>query len=287
MIDDELRNDAALTIHRNLPAMVASYEEAKREMTAGFAAIERARDIFNGAFALGGHGDNYHQAELRIPTSRYSSRDHIEPGSCAHALNRLRRSTWDVIVERIEYKRFASSERWKKLQDAIENDELPEPSMASINGFLNQQIHDLPTILEESVKEVFEFLRPRGERYKRNSEEEIPRKVILSYMLQGRRRVSYGWGTVNPSGRLLAMENVFHALDGRGQISKAHKSEVEQAIEAGESETDLFAFSCYANNNLHLTFKRLDLLKRLNEIAGGKRLRKTKVGGSNLAVAAE
>lgn len=75
------------------------------------------------------------------------------------------------------------------------------------------------------------------------------------------------------------MENVFHALDGKGSISKSHRGLLVDAIEAlewrgdGRGETELFEFRCFRNGNLHLRFKRLDLLKRFNQRAGGKRLR--------------
>ena len=37
--------------------------------------------------------------------------------------------------------------------------------------------------------------------------------------------------------------------------------------------TPLFEFRCYKNNSLHIRFLRMDLVKRLNEIAGGLNLR--------------
>ena|SRR5439155_23407886 len=46
------------------------------------------------------------------------------------------------------------------------------------------------------------------------------------------------------------------------------------AIEAAkDGETDYFRFKCFRNRNLHLEFKRLDLVAKLNAVAGGMRLR--------------
>lgn len=74
-----------------------------------------------------------------------------------------------------------------------------------------------------------------------------------------------------------ALEKVFLALDGKGMVTRTHHSDLYQAIvecgEDGIGETDYFAFRCFKNGNLHLTFKRPDLVRRLNQIAGGKRLR--------------
>jgi hypothetical protein len=38
-------------------------------------------------------------------------------------------------------------------------------------------------------------------------------------------------------------------------------------------ETEYFAFRCFRNHNLHLRFKRPDLVAKINQIAGGNALR--------------
>jgi hypothetical protein len=126
---------------------------------------------------------------------------------------------------------------------------------------------------------VFEWLRPHNSDYKRNSEYEVPEKVVLTWMVERKYFANSGYKVMyRQSQKLTAMENVFNALDGKGQISKSWKSELEQAIDAlpagvKRGETSLFEFTCHKNKNLHLTFKRADLLARFNQMAGGKRLR--------------
>jgi hypothetical protein len=72
---------------------------------------------------------------------------------------------------------------------------------------------------------------------------------------------------------------VFTALDGKGMIAKGSwQSKLADAINTtpvsvGRGETDYFRFKCYRNRNLHLEFKRPDLVERLNQMAGGMRLR--------------
>lgn len=76
--------------------------------------------------------------------------------------------------------------------------------------------------------------------------------------------------------KLVALENVFLLLDGQGTI-KGYNSELENAIEdpanKGVGETPYFAFRCFRNRSVHLTFKRLDLLAKFNQLAGGATLR--------------
>jgi hypothetical protein len=103
--------------------------------------------------------------------------------------------------------------------------------------------------------------------------------VILTYALedpswQGKFRVNYRYNA-----EFVALENVFTALDGKGMIAKGSwQSRLADAInttsiDVGRGETDYFEFRCFRNRNLHLKFKRMDLVERLNQMAGGMRLR--------------
>jgi hypothetical protein len=65
---------------------------------------------------------------------------------------------------------------------------------------------------------------------------------------------------------LHAIDGVFHLLDGKGPI-KTCTGPLETAIQNasdGKGETDYFKFKRFKNHNLHLEFKRLDLVKELN-----------------------
>lgn len=73
---------------------------------------------------------------------------------------------------------------------------------------------------------------------------------------------------------LLAIDGVFHLLDGKG-IMREHRGPLVKAIvecQDGRGETELFRFKCFKNGNLHLEFKRLDLVQELNLLAVGERV---------------
>src|SRR5436190_20361060 len=58
----------------------------------------------------------------------------------------------------------------------------------------------------------------------------------------------------------------------RSKRTVARSSTQWKRQKTGE-ETDYFKFRCFRNRNLHQEFKRLDLVAKLNAIAGGMRLR--------------
>ena len=79
--------------------------------------------------------------------------------------------------------------------------------------------------------------------------------------------------------QLQTLENVFIALDGKGITGNGYRSDLENAIHASEDgtgQTEYFDFRAYKNGNLHLLFRRSDLLAELNRRAGGMNLSEKK-----------
>ena len=150
----------------------------------------------------------------------------------------------------------------------------PDIDEAQILAMLEGTLANTGAFIEEAVREVFEYLRPHRSHYKTNTEFEIGKRVILSWAVETKWDGGFHVNSYREQ-ILRAVDNVFHALDGNGTI-KTHRGPLIDAIEAsrtGTGETDYFKFKCYRNHNLHLEFKRLDLVARLNAVAGGMRLR--------------
>lgn len=261
-----------ITRRQTVTEIVAVYQRAAERIREGFAVLAQAEADLNAAFVLDGSGHLY----IGDQWHRYP--DFKRPDD---TLERLKRDTWRYIVERLELSRFLSVARAEELRQTLEKGELPPITVEAVMEFADSYIAALPDILGEAVGEVFEWLRPRGgtraARLKTNTELEVPRKVIVGYA------VERGWGasayrvSYYSDPQITALENVFSALDGRGQITRSHRSDLANAINLcgadGRGETRYFRFRCCKNRNLHIEFKRLDLLARLNAIAGGKRLR--------------
>ena len=280
-------SEQALTLHRNLPAMIAAYDEAKRLIIDGFAAIKRAKEVWHQTFRL---GEDDYLCSLSVAPRRGS---HHDITSDEEALKVLRVQTWSNIIDRVVIVNICSAELRAAMSESIDKDELGEPTIESVTAMLSAQLSSLGAIFDEKVKAVFNKLRPRGSKHKRNSEEEVPRSVVLTYTVEIGFSGTYKLRTMsytNQSAELLDIESLFDTLTGKGHVAKSWKSNLQQAVEtcspnSNQGETEYFRFRCYKNGNLHLEFKRLDLLKRLNEIAGGNRLRRTKpVSGQELSV---
>lgn len=259
--------------------LVAAYSGAVEKFHTAYTLIADGEQLINAAFNLA--QTDHHAITLR---GRRWEAAVCDP---ATVLENLRRDVWRAVVDRLEIRGMLSIHRAAELDDQLEKGELPELTEEAVWGFANALLARLPEMLEEAVQEVFEFLRPRGGsragKLKTNSEFEVPRRVILDWMVEIHGfsghpfHVAYGRGNErDPEKRLTALDNVFSALDGRGQIQKGYRSELTEAINAspdGTGETRYFRFRACKNRSLHLEFKRVDLLDRFNQIAGGRRLR--------------
>lgn len=194
----------------------------------------------------------------------------------------MRRKAWQTIAERLGLRRFMSSGRWEALDKEIREGDPPPITEETIATFAEGYLAQREEIRRESIAEVFEWLRPPPWdpvwKLKTNTEFEVGEKVIIgnAVAFDASHTRQRHWSVVDhQSQKLIALENVLHGLAGEGSIAKGHRSDLEVAIVSsqGSGETDLFEFRCFKNRNLHLRFRRPELVARLNLAAGGNRLR--------------
>lgn len=258
---------------QTVTALVAAYQHAAAEIRRGFKIVRDAEQALTAAFGESGRAYSF-QVRDRY---RRTSIDFDRPDDSVAA---LKREAWGVIVDRLEVRRMMSVKRAAELDQQLDKAELPEITVENVLAFAHGIEDNLGNMLGEAVKEVFDWLRPRHSKYKTNTEFEIGPRVILAHVVGD----VYSWTTHfrvdhRYHKELVALENVFSALDGRGSIAKGSwQSELGDAINTtpvsvGRGETRYFKFRCFKNRNLHLEFRRPDLVDRLNKIAGGLRLR--------------
>ncbi len=249
-----------------LAAMIGAYKQAVIEVRDAYSILESAQKRLRAVF-------------LDAPGYKFdcNRRDLSDVGEKAsdQITATIKRDAWSIIVERMEVRRLLSIKRREELDKQIERGELPELTEDNVMALFEQSAANVNTYLEEAVKEVFEWLRPRRSQYKTNTEFEIGKKVILGWTVEtawhGRYRPNY-----HREKELTALDNVFHMLDGKGPIKTYHGPlyDAITASEDGTGVTEYFKFRCCRNGNLHLEFLRPALAAKLNAVAGGNRLRK-------------
>lgn len=269
-MSDDTRTDVGERL--SVEELVAGYVQAEAEIRASFGTIRAALDRLDATLA----GESWRGFHLTSRSGHHETNWAIPDEHLIH----LRRQVWERLIERSQIRRAMSIAAWKKLEDEVEHEDPPEVTIENVNSLIAQFREDGPAMLEAAVHEVFEFLRPHGDRYKTNSQFEIGERVVLSHC------VTRGYGRTwsvsdHREQHLQALENVFTMLDGKRPDRSdgyyySRLSGAIKAVDVGEpcqGSTDLFAFKGYRNGNMHLRFVRMDLVAKLNAVAGGMRLK--------------
>ncbi len=266
MFDDEL------TKYVPVQGMVASYLLAQAEVRQAFEHLAAAK-----THLIAIYGKNGFKTDI-------IDRDHTHLDSC---LLQMKRYLWQEIITKSQVRHFLSEKRKKELDEMLyprndyEPDKLPEISIEAVQSFISNIAGDLDGLFREAVCEVFDMLRPPRSEYKTNTEYEIGERVVLNYIIS---HDKWGFTSLNYYGakqKLINMDNVFHLLDGKPVVTYPDDivTCMKEAIlppRKWEAETEYFGLRWHKKGTLHVRFKRMDLVAKLNKIAGGNRLK----GGS-------
>ena len=197
----------------------------------------------------------------------------------------LKQVAWRVIFSKTGIRKVMSVARRKEMDSVLWASpgdprvaELPEISAEAIVDMVSGMAASVEDFLEEAIQEVYNFLKPgREDPYRTNvaNRWKLSRKVIISGGVEKcawRESFSVRYSM---SAVLEALSRVFSLLDGKG-IGASYYGELADAVEtctaqAPRAETEYFRIRCCQNGNLHIEFRRQDLLDRFNQLCGNER----------------
>lgn len=255
--------DTDITVKQTALELVGFYESNKARIAQAYDLLMDA-DIQTAMFFSG----SFEHAKYYTPLE----------GEKEKALTNLRVSAWKAVVNNMGLHKFMSLKREKTFQENCESGKLPEVTEAEVFTFLEDVTSNSHEIALEAVQELYAWLRPGANRYdpyktnQQNARWKLGKKIILRSKLQ----IHWGgrfWVSVYAVDYIRQLDRIMHLLDGAG-VMDGYESPLIDAIntcttENNAAETTYFSFRCFQNGNLHLTFKRLDLVERLNAAAGG------------------
>lgn len=258
--------DKALVERQTGARLVETYAAAARKVEEGFELLAQAERELKAAGLLGRYKGVFHDGRRALDVS-----DLVET-SRAHLL----RSAWEFVVSRLDFRNMLSLAKQERLDEQLSSGELPPFTLENIAAFLDEFSKSYDSVIEEAVREVYDHFRPTtswANHYKTNENNRygFGSKLIVTGAMTG-----YGV-SVYAQKWLRALDRAFHLLDGKGvpkypgdlvtRISDAQRRREKAA------ETPYFSAKWFKNGNLHITFRRADLLEMFNRIGGGARLK--------------
>lgn len=246
-------------------AMATAWRQAIDLLKAGQSQIAQAEKLLADAFLPKYSGLTFCHA------IRDSHR--ADPLNASEVTEVWKSAAWEALFERMEVRKVCSVARAKQLDDMLRSGkDLPDISEQAVREIIRSTFEQIPDMLRELVHEVYDYMRPHRNEYKTNDRYAVGRKCVLVWMIDGdykpkMPRVYHG----RQEAVVRGLDNVMLMLDGKGVI-QTYQGPLMEAI--GKTpfgqlgETDYFRFRSYRNRNLHLEFKRLDLLAKFNQLAG-------------------
>jgi hypothetical protein len=140
----------------------------------------------------------------------------------------------------------------------------PEFTDATIRATFIDLLNNAGTMFRRGVFNVFRYL---SDDYRTNASEpfRIGRKVVMGWMIQANysRGLQIRYGS---SDKLNDLDRVFQTLDGKPFQARSLESAMNAAFgELQVFENDYYRAKAFKNGNMHLEFKRQDLLDKVNE----------------------
>lgn len=186
----------------------------------------------------------------------------------------LKKKTWQALISASGVEKVLSVSRMEQFDRLLKNErDIPEPSEEAVLELLSGGTAE--NLFAEMIREAFDFLRPGAkwhDGYKtnqKNGRNSVGKKVILTYVVQ--ENTFYVEIYPNSRRHLIQVDKIFHLLDGKSfpYEGNYHSPLVDGIGSLRKGETEYFKWERFLNGNLHLLFKRDDLLEKFNQIAAG------------------
>lgn len=180
------------------------------------------------------------------------------------ALKPIRVQAWQRLMGATGLRQIMDTQALDEFESQLYKD-APEFNEESVRGTLLSKLQDSETMFARGLVDMF---RKLSGAYKTNSDAafKVPRKVIIGYMVT----TTMNGLTVShhSASRLDDIDRVFRTLAGQKFESYALHAAfgVSWQSSGNVHECEFYKAVAYKNGNLHLEFKRGDLLEKANDI---------------------
>jgi SAM-dependent methyltransferase len=178
------------------------------------------------------------------------------------------KSVWSELINLCGVRSVMTEILRRKLDTDIRTGDVPPITPEAIDSFITALRGDMPTIIDEAIKEAARVLRPQDRQFVTNGDGwALGEKAIVTYAVQWESYCGFSL-SYHRDAALTAIDNAFHLLDGKG-VAKHPDTltcSIRSAMQAGMQfcETPYFRVKFFKNGNAHFTFLRLDLVDALN-----------------------
>ena len=227
-------------------------------------AIEAAAGVYAAVERYETKSAKFHgkSASTRFNNYRWDNMDRIT--------KQLHAEGWAYLLKRFEpFMSGSEKAEWEKL---IERGDTPELTQEAAIETMRAFIDRTPENITARIRECFESMRPWAyEDLKTNKANAF--RIGKRYIKHGALYSYCRSLTLYGEKFFGSLDLAFNLLDGKGVPKYPHDlcTFIRDALHERKLkfENDYFKFKRYENGNIHIEFKRMDLVDRLNRIGSG------------------
>ncbi|EDX2767535.1 DUF4942 domain-containing protein [Salmonella enterica] len=192
-----------------------------------------------------------------------------KPETAMKAITRnLDRGIWRDLMERSGMLSIMDARAREQWYSSLEKDDIPAVSEANILSTFEQLHQSKGEVFERGVINVFKGL---SWDYKSNSPCKFGRKIIVTGLVKYDRwgfGLNWGW----QRDRLADLERMLMLLDGkpvpdnRADVTRRLDDHIHENRGSNSYEDGMFKIKYFQKGTAHITFKRLELIDKLNNI---------------------
>lgn len=199
----------------------------------------------------------------------------------------IERCAWRSFIDDLHLREVLSIEARTRLDNQLyenrrgygNDSPLPPFTEANVYGFFEQTCANIPNLIKEALQEVFKWLTPspKWTGCKTSDEFKINKKVVVCRV--ARNRYDHGMDVdYDRRAHVNALGNALSMLDGKGvRKTKTEKEEDRKLAGSYASaweydwaedrtyEDAYLTAKPFQNGNVHITFKRGDLVAQINQ----------------------
>ena len=171
---------------------------------------------------------------------------------------------WQRAFDLTGYAQIMDAQAQREFHNTLKTNP-PEFNENNIRSIFLSAAQESEAMFKRGIVNVFKYL---SNEYKANSKDPfvIGEKCIMRGMFSG----WIGYLTLHygrAADQINDIDRVFKTLDGKQHHPRELETKINEAVKAGNDyEDDYFKIKAFKNGNMHLWFKRRDLLDKVNTI---------------------
>lgn len=180
------------------------------------------------------------------------------------------RGAWQYLMNESGLRTFMDAKARREWDEAVEKGQYPDLTQANIETTFEMLYGSRGDMFERGVITVFKQL---SWSYKTNRPFAFGKRIVkrfLRYQVTGTRHTALGSPVHESANALDDLLRVLHVLDGKPEPD--HRSGAYSLLNGQNHTTDppieneYMQIRCFRNGNGHITFKRPDLIEKMNAI---------------------